>query len=138
MRELRLEGVPVLGRGEVAALTTPVGDRAGDAGDHLLDRALARRRVQLPAEVLLRDDVRRVLRPGHRELDVRLVEGDAVAMTDLRVPQLPLDGLERVHAGMGEQAPHRDGLAGPRGGGESGSGRVLDGHFGWCSFLFTV
>ena len=87
--QLGLEGVPVLGRGEVAALATPVGDRARDARDHLLDRALARRRVQLSAEVLLGDDVGRVLRPRRRELDVRLVERDLVPVTDLRVPQSP-------------------------------------------------
>ena len=64
MRQLGLEGVAVLGGREVAALAAPVGDRAGDAADHLPDRALARGRVELAAEVLLGDDVRRVLRPG--------------------------------------------------------------------------
>jgi hypothetical protein len=56
--ELGLEGVAVLRRGEVAARPPPIGDRARDAADHLLDRALARRRVELAAEVLLADDVR--------------------------------------------------------------------------------
>src|SRR3954454_17607254 len=94
--QLGLEGVAVLDRGEVAALTTPVGDRARDAGDHLLDRALARRRLELPAEVLLGDDVRRVLRPRLRELDVLLLERDLVAVADPRVADLPLDLLERM------------------------------------------
>jgi hypothetical protein len=40
-RELGLEGVAVLRGGEVAAAAAPVGDRAGHAADHLLDRALA-------------------------------------------------------------------------------------------------
>ena len=74
VRQLGLERVAVLDGREVAALAAPVGDRPGHAGDHLLDRALARRRVQLPAEVLLGDDVRRVLRPRRRELDVLLLE----------------------------------------------------------------
>ena len=43
VRQLGLERVAVLDRREVAALAAPVGDRAGDARDHLLDRALARR-----------------------------------------------------------------------------------------------
>ena len=94
--ELRLEGVAVLGGGEVAALAAPVGDRAGDAADHLLDRALARGRVELAAEVLLGDDVGRVLRPAARELDVALLEGDLVAVADARVADLPLDGVEGV------------------------------------------
>ena len=110
--QLRLERVAVLDGGEVAALATPVGDRARDAADHLLDRALARRRVQLPAEVLLGDDVGRVLRPGLGELDVLLLEGDAVAVTDPRVADLPLDLVERVHAGLREQAPHGQRLTG--------------------------
>jgi hypothetical protein len=63
VRQLGLEGVAVLDGGEVATLATPVGDRAGDAADHLLDRVLARGRAELAAEVLLGDDVGRVLRP---------------------------------------------------------------------------
>ena len=39
--------------GEVAALASPAGDRAGDAADHLLDGVLARGVAELPAEVLL-------------------------------------------------------------------------------------
>ena len=42
--ELGLEGVGVLVGGEVAALAAPAGDRAGDAADHLLDRATRARR----------------------------------------------------------------------------------------------
>jgi hypothetical protein len=110
--ELVLEGVAVLDAGEVAASTAPVGDRARDARDHLLDGALARRRAELAAEVLLRDDVRRVLRPGDRELDVGLLERDAVAVADARVAHLPLDGVERVHPLLREQAPHGQRLAG--------------------------
>ena len=101
--QLGLEAVAVLDRGEVAALTTPVGDRAGHARDHLLDRALARGRVQLAAEVLLGDDVRGVLRPRLRELDVLLLERDLVAVADARVARLPLDLLEGVDAGLREQ-----------------------------------
>ena len=44
--QLGLEGVGVLVGGEVAALAAPVGDRAGDAADHLFDRALALRRCR--------------------------------------------------------------------------------------------
>ena len=62
--ELGLEGVGVLVGGEVAALAAPAGDRAGDAGDHLLDRALALVGAEPAAEVLLGDDVGRVLRPA--------------------------------------------------------------------------
>ena len=91
-----LEGLGVLVGGEVAPLAPPAGDRAGDAADHLLDRALARRVADLPAEVLLGDDVRGVLRPALGELDVLLLEGDAVAVADARVAQLPLDGVERM------------------------------------------
>src|SRR5262249_3327869 len=97
--ELGLEGVAVLGGGAVPARPPPVRDRAGDAADHLLDRALARGRVELAAEVLLADDVRRVLRPRLRELDVALLEGDLVAVADAGVAQLPFDRVERMHPG---------------------------------------
>ena len=59
--QLGLEGLGVLVGGEVAALAPPVGDRPGDPADHLFDRALALLAAELPAEVLLGDDVGRVL-----------------------------------------------------------------------------
>ena len=62
--ELHLERVGVLVGGEVAALAAPGGDRPGDPADHLLDRALALVGAEPAAEVLLGDDVGRVLRPG--------------------------------------------------------------------------
>ncbi len=59
--QLRLERISVgLGR-EVAALASPAGDRAGDPADHLFDRVLPLVRAELAAEVLLGDDVGRVL-----------------------------------------------------------------------------
>jgi hypothetical protein len=97
--ELGLEGVGVRVGGEVAALAAPAGDRAGDAGDHLLDRVLALVGADPSAEVLLGDDVRRVLRPGLRELDAALLEDRVVRVADDRVAELPLDLVERVAAG---------------------------------------
>ncbi len=108
MRQLGLERVTVVLGGEVAALTTPVGDRARDARDHLLDRALAGRRRELSAEVLLGHDVGGVLRPRLRELDVLLAEG-----ADRGRPRLPLDGVEGVDARPCEQPPHGQGLGRP-------------------------
>ncbi len=96
---------------EVAPLATPAGDRPGNAADHLLDRALTLGRAELAAEVLLGDDVGRVLRPAARELDVLLLEGDAVAVPDARVAKLPLDGVEGMHAGGREAALHGQRLA---------------------------
>ena len=107
VRQLVVEGAGVLFAGEVAAAAAPAGDRAGDAADHLLDRALALGRAELPAEVLLGDDVGRVLRPAPGELDVALLEGDAVAVADAGVAALPLDLLERVHVGRREEAIDR-------------------------------
>src|SRR5262249_48098443 len=71
---------------------------------------LARRRVELAAEVLLGYDVRGVLRPRLRELDVLLLERDLVAVADPRVARLPLDLLERVDAGLREQPLDTQGL----------------------------
>ena len=69
-------------------------------------------RAELPAEVLLGDDVRRVLRPALGELDVALLEGDAVAVADARVAQLPLDGVERMRPRGREEALDRQRAAG--------------------------
>ena len=89
--------------------TPHVGDRVDDAVDDLLDRPLTRRRVELPAEVLLGDDVRRVQRPVGRELDVVLLEADLARVGhDLRVAALPLDLVVGVHPGRGEQAGDRE------------------------------
>src|SRR5690606_31044313 len=94
MDELHLEGVGVLLAREVAELAAPARDRAGDAADHLLDGGLALGRAEAAAEVLLGDDVRRVLRPALRELDAALLEGRVVRIADDRVADLPLDLVE--------------------------------------------
>ena len=62
--QLGLERRRVLVGGEVAALAAPAAIVPGDPADHLLDRVLARGRSELAAEVLLGDDVGRVLRPA--------------------------------------------------------------------------
>ena len=94
--ELVLEGVGVLGRGEVAALAAPAGDRAGHAPDHLLDGALALVRARAAAEVLLGDDVGGVLRPGRRELDAALLERRVLGVADQGIADLPLDAIDRM------------------------------------------
>jgi hypothetical protein len=110
--ELGLEDVGVGGAGEVAAVAAPAGDRAGDAGDHLLDRGLAFGRAHPAAEVLLGDDVGRVLGPALRELDVPLLEGGVVGVADDRVAKLPLDLVERMDARGCEPPLHRQSLRG--------------------------
>src|SRR5207248_9898290 len=92
---------------EVVPLATPPGDGAGHPADHLLHRALAVRRAELAPEVLLGDDVGGVLRPALRELDVRLLERDPVAVSDSRVAQLPLDGVEGVRGLVREETTDR-------------------------------
>ena len=41
------------------------------------------------------------------ELDVALLEGDPVAVTDPRVADLPLDGIERMRLAIGEVPANR-------------------------------
>src|SRR5439155_11667631 len=72
--------------------------------DHLLDRALALRARHPAAEVLLRDDVGRRLRPELRELDVLLLERRSVLARDVRVADLPVDLVEGVAPLDREQA----------------------------------
>src|SRR5581483_10162278 len=96
--QLGLERLRVLLGGEVAAGAPPLRDPPGDAGDHLLDRALALGRAERAAEVLLGHDVGRVLRPALRELDAALLEGRVGRIADDGVADLPLDLVEGVDA----------------------------------------
>src|SRR5207344_745365 len=100
VRELVREDLRVLVAREVAALAPPTGDRVDDATDELADARLALRRAERTAEVLLRDDVGGVLRPGDRELDVTLLEGVAALLVvgDDGIARLPLDLVERMDA----------------------------------------
>jgi hypothetical protein len=77
--QLGLEHVGVFGGREVAALTPPRRGRLGDPVEELSDRVLALRASQGSAEVLLRDHVRRQLRPELRHFDVALLERDLPA-----------------------------------------------------------
>ena len=104
--QLHLEGVGVLLGGEVAALAAPAGDRPGDAADHLFDRALALGAAEPAAEVLLGDDVGRVLGPGLGELDAALLEGGLLRVADHGIADLPLDLVERMHAGRRKATLH--------------------------------
>ena len=96
--ELGVERVGLVAVGEVAVLAAPRRDRVDDARDHLAHRALALRRSERPAEVLLRDDVRRRRRPEDRELHLALLEGGPVLAGDEGVAHLPLDLVVRVDA----------------------------------------
>ena len=69
--QLVAERVGLVVVGEVAAVDAPVGDGVGHPVDHLAQRRLPPGRAEVPAEVLLGGDVRRVLRPGDRELHGR-------------------------------------------------------------------
>src|SRR5215218_5783441 len=104
--ELSLEGVGVVLGGEVAAIAAPAGDRPRDPRDHLLHGVLPLGRADAAAEVLLGDDVGRVLRPGLWELDPALLEGRALRIADHRIAKLPLDLVERMHSGG--RVPSRD------------------------------
>src|SRR5262249_1902921 len=106
--ELGLEGLGLRLVGEIAALAAPGADRVDDAADHLLHALLALRARHAAAEVLLRDDVGRGLRPELRELDALLLEDGALLAGDQGVARLPFDLLERVAAGDGEQALDSD------------------------------
>ena len=83
---------------EVAVAHAPVGDRVGDAVDRPGAATTRARGAERAAEVLLGDDVRGVLRPRGRELDVGLEEGVAAVLEvrDAGVAPLPLDGVVRV------------------------------------------
>ncbi len=99
-------GLPVAR--EVAARAAPAADRVDDAADHVLHARLALGRAHPAAEVLLRDDVRRRLRPELRELDALLIEDRGVFPGNEGIAELPLHLLERVAARNREVALDAD------------------------------
>ena len=84
---------------EVLLLDRPARDGVDDASDQLLDGALALRGADRAAEILGDDDVRRLLRPEARDLDVALFENNrALFVADDGGPRVPFDLVERVDA----------------------------------------
>ena len=100
----------VFGR-KVVLLARPMRDRVDDAADHLLDARLALRRGEAAAEVLLRDDVGGVQRPGDGELDAELFEGDGAVLpvVNARIALFPDHLVVWVHTWSGEFAADADG-----------------------------
>ena len=99
--QLVAEGGGLLRRRRSSRRCTPhVGDRVGDAVDHLAQRRLALVGAEGAAEVLLGDDVGGVLRPRDGELDVGLEEGVGAVLVvrDARVAAFPLDRVVGVDA----------------------------------------
>jgi len=109
--QLGLEGLGLLVVDEVAALPAPGDRRVDDAADHLPHARLALRRREPAAEVLLRDDVGRGLRPELRELDAALLERRPVLARNRGVADLPFDLVERVAARDGEEPAHAEASA---------------------------
>ena len=92
--ELVAERLAVLGCGEVAVVGAPPGDRVDDSGDELPDAVLAIGGARVPAEVLVGDDVGRLLGPALRDLDAFLPEdGFAVRVLDRGRAGLPFDAV---------------------------------------------
>src|SRR5439155_9703124 len=80
-------------------------DAVDDAVNELLDARLALRRPDVPAEVLGHHDVGRELAPELGDLDVLLLEDGLAGLGgDGRRPELPLDLVVGMDAGLGELA----------------------------------
>ena len=108
--ELGVVGVGLVLVDEVAALEAPLGDRVGDAVDHLAQRRLALGGAGGAAEVLLGDDVGGVQRPRGGELHAELLEGDRPVpeVGDPRVAVLPRQLVVGVDPFGGEVAADAD------------------------------
>src|SRR5205085_10389671 len=90
-------------------------ERTDDAADQLFEAVLALRSANLAAEVLGDHDIGRLLRPEARDLDVALLEHDLTALVAAhRRPPIPFDLVERVLAGVGEEARKRQPRRGRR------------------------
>ncbi len=98
------ERLEILVARKISVRARPVGDRGHDASDELLDAALALGRSDLAPEILRHHDVGGLLRPELRHLDVTLLEHHFAAfVADDRRALLPLDLVERIDAGLGEE-----------------------------------
>ena len=95
--EFAVEAFAIGGAGEVAVFEAPIGDRAGDAVDELLDAVFALGRADFAVEVFAADDVRGQLAPERRHFAVGLLEDQlAVLAFDLRAANFPIDGGEQI------------------------------------------
>ena len=95
--ELAIESLAVGGRGEIAVLHAPIGDRAADAMDQLPDAALALRRVDLAVEIFADDDIRRQLAPRLGDFAIGLLEEHLARFAfDRGGAEIPFDGVERI------------------------------------------
>ena len=95
--QLAIEALAILRRGEVAVFEAPIGDRAGDAVDQLLNTVFALGRADFAVEVFAADDVRRQLAPERRDFAVGLLEDQfAVLAFDLGAADFPIDGGEQI------------------------------------------
>jgi hypothetical protein len=112
VRQLVLEGLGVVGRGEVAVALAGGDVGEHDAVDELLERDLTRGRADGAAEVLGGDDRARVDRPEVGELDPALLEdrlaGLPVLLDDVAL--LPRHLVVRVDPGRGVDALDLDAL----------------------------
>src|SRR5262249_765119 len=96
-RQLVVEPLGVLFRGEVSVVATPVGNGPGHAVDQLADAGLPLGCVELAVEVLARDDIccQSAPCPGNLAVDL-LEDGPSLLVLDLRRPDLPIHLIERV------------------------------------------
>ena len=101
--QVAIEILAVLARLEIAVGDAPVGNRAGDAVNHLPDARFAFGRIRLAVEILADDDVGRQSAPGLGNFAVGLLEEDAAPFVlDVGRALVPFDGVERVHIGRTE------------------------------------
>ena len=97
--QVAVEVFAVLGRLEIAVGDSPVGNRAGDAENDLLDARLALGSSRLAVEILADDDVGGQALQVFGDFAVGLLEEDVAAfILDVRGPLVPFDRLEGVNA----------------------------------------
>src|SRR5262245_58777376 len=113
MRQLVLEGAPLVVGGEVPLGNAPLAERRHHPTDQLPYAALALRRAERATEILGHHDVRGELRPGARHLDLALLEDRLAALAlDQCGADVPLHLVVGVTACRHEVAPEPD--AAPR------------------------
>ena len=99
------ERLQVVFRGEILLLARPGGNRVDHPAHQLPNGPLTLRRADLPPEVLGHHDVRGLLRPELRKLNIPLLENEFTPLVgNDGGAQLPLDLVKRIDAVLGKGA----------------------------------
>ena len=107
VRQFVGKSLGILRRSKIATLDPPFGNPAYDATNELPNAVLAPGLADVTTKVFGDHNIRRQLRPGSRDFDIRLLEYSlAFLIADIGGSRIPLDAVKGIDAGFGESPRH--------------------------------